>query len=166
MIPLGGAPCIVCHYPNGVLVLGERVQHDEWRCRLPAGPIQVPYQPVARAAASSRRVKSVSRREQRRRFWYAARVEIDGRLVAPVRPELHGRYDTYVSYGCRCEQCVSGMKERRHKRYALRVLVDGVLVAPLPERRHGKRATYNEHGCRCGLCSAAAAQRGSKQAAA
>lgn len=35
------------------------------------------------------------------------RVLIDGRLVAPVAPELHGRRSTYTNQWCRCEACVA-----------------------------------------------------------
>jgi len=35
----------------------------------------------------------------------ALREEVDGRLVAPVPAELHGRLSTYNNRGCRCDPC-------------------------------------------------------------
>lgn len=35
----------------------------------------------------------------------ARRVLVDGRLVAPVPPEKHGKATTYGNWGCRCEPC-------------------------------------------------------------
>lgn len=35
----------------------------------------------------------------------AARVLIDGRLVAPVPAEMHGRASTYANHGCHCDPC-------------------------------------------------------------
>jgi hypothetical protein len=37
--------------------------------------------------------------------WRASRVEIDGRLVAPLPPERHGSWSTYANYGCQCDPC-------------------------------------------------------------
>lgn len=36
----------------------------------------------------------------------ASRVLVDGRLVAPLPAEKHGRWSTYVNYSCRCDPCV------------------------------------------------------------
>lgn len=35
----------------------------------------------------------------------AARVEVDGRLVAPLPPDRHGLPTTYSNHGCQCEPC-------------------------------------------------------------
>lgn len=36
---------------------------------------------------------------------YAKRVDINGRLTAPLPPEKHGRRSTYTNWGCRCLEC-------------------------------------------------------------
>lgn len=35
------------------------------------------------------------------------RVEIDGRMVAPLPESRHGQYSTYVNWCCRCEKCAA-----------------------------------------------------------
>lgn len=47
------------------------------------------------------RQRHVVERARRR----AARVLIDGRLVAPIAAELHGRASTYANHGCHCDPC-------------------------------------------------------------
>lgn len=101
-----------------------------------------------------------------RRRNYARRQYIDGRWIALVPPERHGRHNTYVRYGCRCEACKAVAQKTvrasqairqscRERRMARRVLIDGRLVAPLPPEKHGKASTYNNHWCRCVECVAA-----------
>jgi hypothetical protein len=48
---------------------------------------------------------SAERKELWRRERLAARVLIDGRLVAPLPPNHHGKHATYANHGCRCEPC-------------------------------------------------------------
>lgn len=50
-----------------------------------------------------------NRRDKARR--YAARVEVDGRLVA-VKAKRHGMASTYDNHGCRCEPCCAAARER------------------------------------------------------
>lgn len=45
------------------------------------------------------------RKETWRQERLAARVLVDGRLVAPLPPIHHGKHSTYVNHGCRCEKC-------------------------------------------------------------
>ena len=44
---------------------------------------------------------------------FALREEIDGVMVAThVPPENHGRDSTYVSHGCRCDECTEAHREK------------------------------------------------------
>lgn len=45
------------------------------------------------------------RKETWRQERLAARVLVDGRLVAPLPPVHHGKHATYVNHGCRCLKC-------------------------------------------------------------
>lgn len=40
------------------------------------------------------------------------RVMVDGRLVAPVPPEMHGNANTYQSWCCRCADCTEAHRQR------------------------------------------------------
>lgn len=42
----------------------------------------------------------------------ALRVLVDGRLVAPLPAEKHGKVSTYVNHACRCVPCVAAGVER------------------------------------------------------
>lgn len=46
-----------------------------------------------------------SRATTNRKLRLARRIEIDGRLTAPLPPERHGVWSTYTNHGCRCEAC-------------------------------------------------------------
>jgi hypothetical protein len=95
---------------------------------------------------------------KRRRDLRSQRIEIDGRLIAPVPTEMHGKPATYANHSCRCEACTIAYKENydapRKIRYrAEREVVNGRLVAvKLPPEKHGKYSTYSHHGCRCSPC--------------
>lgn len=54
----------------------------------------------------------------------ARRVLTNGRLVAPVPPERHGRYTTYRNWGCQCQPCVKAGSENN----ALRTAPKGLLI--------------------------------------
>lgn len=41
---------------------------------------------------------------------YARRITVNGRLVAPVPVEQHGRLHTYQHHGCRCDLCASAAR--------------------------------------------------------
>ena len=44
---------------------------------------------------------------------FAMRKEVDGVLVAThLPPEKHGRDSTYVSYGCRCDECTQAHRQK------------------------------------------------------
>lgn len=43
-----------------------------------------------------------NRQNARRR---ASRVLVDGRLLAPLPPDRHGRWSTYANHGCQCDPC-------------------------------------------------------------
>ena len=47
-----------------------------------------------------------ARNRRNRAARYAARVEIDGRMVA-VNAREHGKYTTRTNHGCECEPCVA-----------------------------------------------------------
>lgn len=47
----------------------------------------------------------MNRAQRNRAARLARRVEIDGRLVAPLPPERHGLQASYTNWGCRCEDC-------------------------------------------------------------
>jgi hypothetical protein len=87
----------------------------------------------------------------------ARRIEVDGRLVAPVGDERHGKPSTYINEGCRCPPCADAHRAHKAafkaKRWAARVEIDGRLTA-VKARVHG-RSTYLDHGCRCLTCTAA-----------
>lgn len=53
-------------------------------------------------------------REQRRRR-FELRVEVNGRLIAPVEEERHGKVSTYQNWGCRCELCVDANAAKRQE---------------------------------------------------
>lgn len=53
---------------------------------------------------------------QRRRAWYAARIYVGGRLVAPLSAEYHGKVHTYNYYGCRCDLCSDVARNRQRAR--------------------------------------------------
>lgn len=46
----------------------------------------------------------------------ARRVLVDGRWFAPDRDGLHGRRDTYIRFGCRCEPCTDANAEYERRR--------------------------------------------------
>lgn len=48
---------------------------------------------------------NTSRHRDLRAARFARRVEVEGRLVAPVPAERHGRMTTYNNWGCRCVPC-------------------------------------------------------------
>lgn len=50
---------------------------------------------------------------------YAARVLVDGRLVAPG-PVTHGKKGTYTNHGCRCEPCTRASTEYKRNDYGRR----------------------------------------------
>lgn len=51
-------------------------------------------------------------RDEWRRRAYARRILVNGRLVAPVAEERHGRATTYISHGCRCDLCRAAATRR------------------------------------------------------
>lgn len=65
------------------------------------------------------------------------------------RPPEHGKYNTYVYYGCRCDPCRAANRE--HTAEFQRRARAG-LVTPA---EHGTASTYTNYGCRCDPCSAA-----------
>jgi hypothetical protein len=78
---------------------------------------------------------------------YARRQLVDGRLVAPVSPEHHGKRWTY-----RCPACSAvSRSESRSKRAAL--FAERVLWHP--RAPHGTPAGYVHYGCRCPPCTTA-----------
>lgn len=50
----------------------------------------------------------------------AQRELIDGRLVAPVWAELHGKQSTYTNHGCRCEPCTQANRDAQTHYRAIR----------------------------------------------
>jgi hypothetical protein len=56
----------------------------------------------------------------RARVW--ARMEkrklVDGRLVAPLSADCHGKGSTYRNWGCRCEPCTAANRARQAERRA------------------------------------------------
>lgn len=54
------------------------------------------------------RAERLKRDKERR---YAARVEVDGRLVA-VKAREHGTVSTRSNHGCECEPCKAAARER------------------------------------------------------
>lgn len=86
---------------------------------------------------------SAARRARQER--YARRVLVGGRLVAPVRPEQHGRKNTYSYHGCRCAPCTEATSAAN-----LRT----VQTVAIGEGQHGTQYGYSK-GCRCGACKAA-----------
>lgn len=51
------------------------------------------------------KAKNTARNTTLRNQRTAQRVLIHGRLVAPLPPEKHGKYSTYVNWKCRCIPC-------------------------------------------------------------
>jgi len=64
---------------------------------------------IARSNAR-RRAQAEASRHSRAKF-YAARVNVDGVLVAPVPDHFHGRMSTYTARGCRCDQCKEAKRQ-------------------------------------------------------
>ena len=48
---------------------------------------------------------NAARAREQRAIRLAARVLVNGRLVAPLPPRCHGRLSTYTNHGCRCRPC-------------------------------------------------------------
>jgi hypothetical protein len=61
------------------------------------------YQAGCRCDECTRAHNDRIRRRQHERF--AARVLVDGCLVAPLPADRHGRGTTYRNHGCRCRPC-------------------------------------------------------------
>jgi hypothetical protein len=51
------------------------------------------------------KAKNTARNTTLRTRRMAQRVLINGRLVAPLPPEKHGKQSTYSNWGCRCIPC-------------------------------------------------------------
>jgi len=104
-------------------------------------------------AAHAKKHREYTRRKM------AQRVLIDGRLVAPVPAEMHGKHSTYRQYGCKCAPCVEANRvtiaAQRTARLTERILIDGRLVAPVPPEMHDRYTTYQNYGCRCIPCTTA-----------
>lgn len=62
--------------------------------------------PSEKAADRQRRAKI---RQQRRN----QRTLIDGRLVAPLPTEFHGKTGTYNNHACRCQPCTDANRQRQ-----------------------------------------------------
>lgn len=54
--------------------------------------------------------KAAKRQKERRAYMASIRVEIDGRLTAPVPPEKHGSTSTYNNLMCRCVPCTDAAR--------------------------------------------------------
>ena len=71
------------------------------------------------------------------------------------KPVEHGKVNSYVSHGCRCDSCKAAnteyARETRRKR-AESIWSNYWNVS------HGKASTYTNHGCRCEACSEAMAE--------
>jgi hypothetical protein len=63
--------------------------------------------PCPAAKAAEQRHMDAQRRNQR--------VEVDGRLVAPLPADRHGRPGTYNNWGCRCEPCTEAHRNRQRR---------------------------------------------------
>jgi len=89
------------------------------------------------------------------------RVEVSGRLVAPV--DVHDAA-TYTNHGCRCDECRVANRTQvaagRARRY--RITADNGGVAPTGKHNE---TTYSNWGCRCRVCTTAhaAAVRGRRR---
>jgi hypothetical protein len=75
---------------------------------------------------------------------YARRQLVDGRLVAPVSPEHHGKRWTYAHHGCRCPICTDAHAARQKRARG---------PGSPAQFTHGTLYGY-ESGCRCPACSA------------
>jgi hypothetical protein len=42
----------------------------------------------------------------------ASREQVDGRWIAPLPDERHGKPGTYSNYGCRCRKCTRAWREQ------------------------------------------------------
>lgn len=62
----------------------------------------------------------------------------------------HGLVGSYVTYGCRCEECTEANRVRQKR---LRKNRAGTLAPDDP--RHGRYTTYSNWSCRCAECSRA-----------
>ena len=112
-----GCRCNVCRAANRVRVKRRRAEryaqtaqeglppsvrhgtcsaHTNWGCRC-----------VACVEATSAKLR------QRRAKACAARVLVDGCLVAPESTHGHGHPDTYQRFGCRCELCRQALATAR-----------------------------------------------------
>lgn len=54
--------------------------------------------------------------EKGRKYWRAQRIRVNGRLVAPLPEEYHGRRSTNDYYGCGCDLCVRAAREYNRDR--------------------------------------------------
>lgn len=61
------------------------------------------------------RVDNAARRRDRR----ALRIQQDGRWVAPLPPQFHGRVVTYQEWACRCIPCTEA-NTAAHRAYIQR----------------------------------------------
>jgi len=59
----------------------------------------------------------VNRAQRNRAARLARRVEVDGRLVAPLPEERHGQLGSYLNHGCRCESCTEANSNRWREYY-------------------------------------------------
>lgn len=87
-----------------------------------------------------------------RRGHYARRVVVDGRPVAPLPAERHGRLHTYQHYGCRCVVCSDVAADYREDRRPTIVTSSSrpevALCLPLTEV--GTVVVAPQHMCRAG----------------
>jgi len=106
-------------------------------------------------SCTAKREKIRGRVRKYRKGRLDSRIVVDGRLVAPVPPEKHGRASTYTNWGCRCQPCTeaqtSTFEATRRERFKRRQLVNGRLVAT-GNVQHGLATTYVNWGCRCPDC--------------
>ena len=92
---------------------------------------------------------TLDRRKKRRRQYYADRIMVNGRLIAPQG--IHGVHSTYRNRGCRCELCSTAHRQRvardRTRRHE-RTEANGGIA---PTSTHGTN-TYGNWRCRCEVC--------------
>jgi hypothetical protein len=89
----------------------------------------------------------------------ARRVLVDGRLVAPVPAERHGRPSTYVNWRCQCLPCLKAHNvetcdgQRRPATATTQGERGGMRTSTA--FTHGLNSGYSHYGCRCGPCRVA-----------
>ena len=71
------------------------------------------------------------------------------------KPVEHGKVNSYVSHGCRCDSCRTANTEYARK---MRLKRSESIWSNYWNVSHGKASTYTNHGCRCEACSEAMAE--------